>query len=117
MPGSTSAAPPTLTSRELCQRAISAHEHLYGLIGYDEPDLGINVTFVLGRAKLRSMVSARVWTVEPDTGAATLALIEAAEREGDPIAACDRLGTFADEVILSLRSLRAVGPRGQRPAA
>lgn len=94
--------PPPIEVEEICRRALAAQAHLYRLLACDEPDLAANVTYVVGRAKLRRLAAA---CSEPVAGASVeglLAFLEAVERITDPLLAERLFPSFVDEVIARL---------------
>lgn len=101
-----------LTSRELCWRAIRAHERLYRLLGCDDPDLAANVTFMTGRIRLLRLAAAAPWVLSGAAVDALLGLIESAEGVRDPVVAERLFPGFAEEVCARLERRR--GPRLER---
>lgn len=109
--------PPPIEVEEICRRALAAHAHLYRLLACDEPDLAANVTYVVGRAKLRHLAEA---CLQPVAGASTEALlefVEAAERVTDPLLAERLFPSFVDEVIARLEGRLARQLAPGRPLA
>lgn len=96
----------------ICRRALAAQAHLYRLLACDEPDLAANVTYAVGRAKLRRLAATASQSVAGPSVDALLELLEAAERVTDPLLAERLFPTFVDEVIARLegRLARRVGP-------
>lgn len=99
-----------LTSAELVSRALRAYGRLFHLIAADEPDLGANVVFALGRAKLLRLTGGEPWEPEPAAAAAAAELIETVARISDPRTAETWLYAFPDKVLERLTR----GPRGAR---
>jgi hypothetical protein len=93
---------PTVTSHELVEQAIRAHRLLFRLIGTDEPDLGANVVYSLGRSMLQRVASAEPWIVDADAGAAARAFIAAAEGITDAHRAEEVFYSFPQQVIARL---------------
>lgn len=102
------------TSRELCQRALGAFEHLYRLMDADEPDLSANVTFTVGRVELLRVVAAEAWPVDADALAAIIAHIETAERVDDPRTADIWFTVFVRGVLGPIARHGLKGPHASR---
>jgi hypothetical protein len=92
-------ATPIVTSRQLAQLAIRVHERLFRLLAGDEPDLGANVVFTLGRASLSRIAAIEPSVVQAAAAAEATELIEAAGRVADPRTAEAWFYSFPEQVI------------------
>ena len=90
---------PSTTPDDLYGRAVRAHERLYRLADADEPDLALNVTLVVGRARLLRLAAARSRTGGSAVFAAVEAYIDAAEQVSEPSTAAAWFSTFAEDVL------------------
>lgn len=80
---------------------MSAHERLYRLMDCDEPDLGANITFEVGRVLLHRIATADPWPIDDHRAAALLAAVQRAEELSDQRAADAHFTWFVEEVPFS----------------
>jgi hypothetical protein len=73
------------TSRVLCHEVIRVMDRVFAAEGPDEPDLGVNVVYVMARRKLERLASAEVWVVPAATERAIRSRLRSIASIDDPL--------------------------------
>jgi hypothetical protein len=104
----------TDSSRSLCSAALSAYDRMYRALDSDEPDLGGNISYVVGRARLERCSAATPWTVSATDAAQIRALVAPAMATDDARTLSDCFPGFVDRILFELdrRLSRTLAPEG-----
>jgi hypothetical protein len=113
--GATRASDPTWCS-DLCRQALAVYERLYRRLEWDEPDVGANIGYAVGRTRFERRMAAQPWQVPAHRARRVTQLVAMVADLADPSALERWFADFPDRILRHLdrrttpsRSRRAPG--------